>query len=651
MWKIHKGNYLKEEVHMRNRWVFPSRGYGALEGYSNPGLEMFKGEPIRAMAREVCQNSLDAKKNNNLPLRIEFERIYMKVSDFPGMDDMRDVLMKCKKFWIQQNDGKTNEFIKNAIDAIAGEKFFVLRISDYNTLGLQGAFDNDEFNPWKSLVQGDAFSVKTSGSAAGSFGIGKAAPFVVSKLQTVFYRTYDAKEVRAAQGVTHLVSFEGEASVSGEDKIRRSTGYFGDGYENRAFKSIQQLDNICKRIEHGTDLFVPGFNFVTGHSTEWDDEIIIEILDNFLYAIYSGKLEVVVNKAFINKKTVEGYINRYLPKTKQAAAFFEVIREDNDAVIEEIKDFHKLGTLRLRLLYTPEANKKVLVVRHSGMKISDIPSLPRGISFTGFLELQGEELNKFFRRMENPQHNKWEHKRHSNPDKAKQFKEEVESWVRDFIGEKIKEISGLEMDIDVSAYFMASEKENSTPINDREKIENVVDSVKSISVQQDAPKPKNFKVKDIGGNQGQSSRSRMRSGKIDDVGEGFGHRKRTGTEMGGLPTGRKGVGQEQGEDFLYEQMREVDVNARIIKKSSGINKLIFTAEDIINKGELEIVTVGENGKPLQLVVKSVKGIDLDADVEAGHIVISGVEAKRKYSLEFEVYAIKTYAMGVKAYGN
>ena len=73
-------------------------------------------------------------------------------------------------------------------------------------------------------------------------------------------------------------------------------------------------------------------------------------------------------------------------------------QQDNENVIEEIKDFYKLGSLRLRLLYTSEGNKKVLVVRHSGMKISDIPSLPKGISFTGFLELQGEELNKFWER-------------------------------------------------------------------------------------------------------------------------------------------------------------------------------------------------------------------------------------------------------------
>ena len=178
-----------------------------------------------------------------------------------------------------------------------------------------------------------------------------------------------------------------------------------------------------------------------------------------------------------------------------------------------------------------------------------------------------------------------------------------------------------------------------------------MDSVKNISIHQDEPKNKSFKVKDVGGSQGPASTGRMRNGKIDDEGEGVGHRKRTGTRKGGSPTGRRGVGQEFGEDAIYEQMREVEVNARIIKKALGVNKLIFTAEDKISKGELEIVTVGENGKPLQLNVKSVKGINVKASVENGHIIISDVEAKQKYSLEFEVYAEKTYAMGVRAYGN
>lgn len=67
----------------------------------------------------------------------------------------------------------------------------MLRVSDYNTTGLKGAFSDNKITPWKSLVQGNAFSVKSTDNVAGSYGIGKAAPFVVSGLQTVFYRTYD----------------------------------------------------------------------------------------------------------------------------------------------------------------------------------------------------------------------------------------------------------------------------------------------------------------------------------------------------------------------------------------------------------------------------------------------------------------------------
>lgn len=629
------------------KWFFPTRGFGEIEGFSNPGLEMFKGEPIRAMAREVCQNSLDAKKSNDAPLLVEFERLFVKISDFPGIVEMKQTLLKCQEFWNIQGDEKTKQFVKNALSTISGDKLFILRISDYNTTGLKGAFSNENITPWKGLVQGNAFSIKSNDTAAGSFGIGKAAPFVVSKLQTVFYRTFDETGIKAAQGVTHLVSFKDSNAKPGEDPIRRSTGYYGDGEQNNALPFIAQLDALNKRTEHGTDLFIPGFNSATGKANDWKDEIIVEILDNFLYSICSGKMEVKIDGTLINKNTLSGHINRLLPKTKHAKSFYDAITSE-DCVCEDYQ-FHGMGTLSLRVLYSNDANKKVLVVRNSGMKITDIPSLPKGISFVGFLELKGEKLNQFFRSMENPQHNKWEPKRHQKPDLARRYKDEVEEWVRNFIGEKIKEISGEEIDIDVSNYFFSAERDKQQA--EEEKVENIVDTVKEIEITQDAPKSKNFKVKDIGGTRGAPSKNRMRSGRIDDIGSSVGHRKRTGSAPGGQPTGRKGGDAENGEDKIYDQMHEVDVSARIIKKSNGVNKLIFTAEEHISQGEMEIVTVGENGKPLQLLVKSVNGINVNALVEDGHIVIFNVNENTKYTVEFDIHGNQSYAMGVRAYGN
>ncbi len=609
---------------------------------------MFKGEPIRAMAREVCQNSLDAKQNNNRPVRIEFERYFIRIAEFPGIIEMRETLKKCRDFWSNEGDEKTKAFVAEAIRTISDDKFFVLRISDYNTTGLRGAFDYTKITPWKGLVQGDAFSIKANDTAAGSFGIGKAAPFVVSKLQTVFYRTYDIENIRAAQGVTHLVSFRDDSSPVGEDPVRRSTGYYSDGAENNPLSKIELLDRLNQRNEYGTDLFIPGFNYTAAKADDWKNDIIIELLENFLYSICSGKLEVSVDGRMINSRTVGAYIEQLLPKTKNAAAFYEVIREDNDLVVEEIKPFHNLGTLRLRLLYKPDVNKKVLVVRNSGMKISDIPTLPRSISFVGFLELQGEDLNKFFRGMENPQHNKWEPKRHSDPTRAREYKEEVEEWVRNVISEKIKEISGDEIDIDLSAYFFSSERDASS--TEEEKVENIVDTVKSIEITQDNPEPRNFKVRDIGGS-GPSNSTRMRSGTIDDVGGQCGHRHRDGKRKNANPTGRQGVESDNGLDKVYEGMHEVLVTARIIKRDGHTNRLIFTAAENIIQGELEIVTVGENGKPLQLLVKSVTGVSVSASLLDGHIVIHNVKQDQKNEIEFEIFGNQNYAMGVRAYGN
>ena len=632
-------------------WFFPSRGYGETEGFSNPGLEMFKGEPIRAMAREICQNSLDAVRDANEPVRIEFEKRYIKpATKFPGIEDMRNILVKCRNFWKVQNDAKTLKFINDAAREIRDGGIFVLRVSDYNTTGLEGAYSTEEITPWKSLVQGNAFSVKTTDNAAGSYGIGKAAPFVVSGLQTVFYRTYDVNGDRAAQGVTHLVSFEDEKmSKPGEDTVRRSTGYYGDGIENKPFPHIEELDNINERNEYGTDLFIPVFSFASG-KMDWKDEVIAEILENFLYSIYSGKLEIKVDNIILNKDSLLTHITRLLPKTKHAACFYDVIREDNDKVIEEKRKFYEMGWLRLRLLYKPDMNKQILTVRNSGMKIAKIAGLPKGISYTGFLEIQGDRLNSFFREMENPQHNAWEPKRHNDPKLAKKHKTTVEKWVKEMIGQKIKEISGDELDIDVGEFFNGREQiqVNATE-REEEKSEVVIDSVQSIDIKQEDIESRRLKIRDIGGTS--SADAHKVSGIIDDQGNQIGHRHPSGKKRRAKATGRKGVSTGDGPDKIYDGMREVYVDARIISKGNGFNKMIFTAEDDITVGELEVVTLGENGRSLQIKVESVVGVTTYAEVVDGHIRIKNVKAREKNTLEFRIIGNKKYAMGVRAYGN
>ena len=45
---------------MSIKWYFPSTGGGRKAGLNDSGIETFKDKPIRSLAREICQNSLDA---------------------------------------------------------------------------------------------------------------------------------------------------------------------------------------------------------------------------------------------------------------------------------------------------------------------------------------------------------------------------------------------------------------------------------------------------------------------------------------------------------------------------------------------------------------------------------------------------------------
>ena len=69
----------------------------------------------------------------------------------------------------RNNYANTLKFISEAIKSIRDGGIFVLRVSDYNTTGLKGAFSDNKITPWKSLVQGNAFSVKSTDNAAGSY--------------------------------------------------------------------------------------------------------------------------------------------------------------------------------------------------------------------------------------------------------------------------------------------------------------------------------------------------------------------------------------------------------------------------------------------------------------------------------------------------
>ena len=44
----------------KESWNFPANNYGQVSGISDSGVETFNGTPMKSLAREICQNSIDA---------------------------------------------------------------------------------------------------------------------------------------------------------------------------------------------------------------------------------------------------------------------------------------------------------------------------------------------------------------------------------------------------------------------------------------------------------------------------------------------------------------------------------------------------------------------------------------------------------------
>lgn len=489
------------------KWCFPSRDNGTVEGFSNSGLAWFKGDPLQALAREICQNSLDAVNDDKKPVKVEFKREYIPTLNFPGTSELLSIIKKCGEYWKSSHNEAIDGFIAKASKILRGDKIFVLRISDFNTIGLQGAFDTENITPWVGLVKSTGVNVKSSDTAAGSYGIGKAAAFVNSDLQTVFYRTKDLENINAAQGVANLMAFIDE-SYGDADPIRRATGFYGNSSKNLPVEKMEQLDAIYKRTAVGTDLFIPGFHWVTSGSKSWVEIMIGEILENFLMSIYNNQLMVQIENETIDKYHLKTVIARNQKSAKNAYCFNKILNAEPNDVVESSLDFHGLGSLKLRLLYAADMNKKILIVRNSGMKIAEIKGLPKGISYTGILELQGTGLNKFFRKMENPQHNSWDPQRHDNPDMAKRYKKEVEDWVKETICKKLEETSGEEAIIDVGDCFnTATHTENEGKGESQEKL---LDTTKSVEIS--FRKTKHYSIKGSGNGIG----GKMQNGVITD---------------------------------------------------------------------------------------------------------------------------------------
>jgi len=165
-------------------WYFPPDHSGQFDGFNDSGIETFLGNPICHLAREINQNALDA--GNGKPVDVQFMKREIATSEIPNFEELKNTFIRCSE--IAERDGaKTKVFFENALNFLSKPKISVLEISDYNTSGIEGPCKLEK--PYFAFMKASGQSRKSSETAAGSYGIGKYAPYAISKLRTIFVST------------------------------------------------------------------------------------------------------------------------------------------------------------------------------------------------------------------------------------------------------------------------------------------------------------------------------------------------------------------------------------------------------------------------------------------------------------------------------
>lgn len=408
------------------KWRFPSNDYGENKGINDSGVSQFRGTPLKSLAREICQNSLDAALEEKIT--VEFNMFSIDSNKIPGRDVLKDTFERCLNFWKVQKGTDTKDFFTTAIKEIEKEQCTFLRISDFNTKGLTGSKGEINTN-WTNLTKSSGVSDKR-GTAGGSFGIGKFAPFACSLFSTVFYSTYDEEGIEASQGVARLVTFTRE-----DEQNTQGTGYFGNEKNTPIYEQLNLEPGFSRKLgQYGTDIYIAGYKF--GGET-WKKDIIISIMESFLGAIWNDKLEVIVGDVIISKDKLDELIEEYRGAlTGYTDKYYEVLRSENTSW--KVENLSGLGEVRLGILLDdPDAPKRVAMIRQTGMKIMDKDRLPGHVPFTGVMFINGDEINKRLRLMENPEHTEWQPDRAGNKVQAEALLREIHSFIRKWIEELI----------------------------------------------------------------------------------------------------------------------------------------------------------------------------------------------------------------------
>lgn len=646
---------------MYTYWNFPAATGGLINSINNAGLETFRGNALESLTREVCQNSLDAVKDTKSPVIVEFSQFLMNTNDFPEKEELDEVFHKCEATWSGRNK-KSKDFIENALNLLGKSKINFLRISDFNTKGLEGARDGEIGSPWSSLVK-EAGSSNKGESSGGSFGIGKSAPFLNSNLRTLFYSSKDITGYESYIGVANIMSFQ-----KNENQITLGNGYFTDNEKSLAIPGSFQLDSQFTRKETGTDIYVSAFE----PAGDWESEVKKSVLHNFFITIFQNKLVVRINDFEITHENL-GQLIHDLESTKENEIlknYFNLLNSEKTIKLKYPAQHYKNGIsfeegeAELLLFKGEDLNRRVLMTRKTGMRLFEQKNISGSISFTGILMITGNHMNNIFKQMENPAHNEWAPERYEkDPKLAKKIYSDLRSFIKNTVNDLFQEKITDSMDAVGLSDFLP----NTNLLSDsgKNKTESLTSSIKSLVSKKKKEEPQKKNVSK--GEQEEDIEEQLK-GEFgitptgDRVGNGTGQHSGGGdagggsTETGGnnkLDDNDSGNQDKKRERKPSKKPVQMQQRYACVDKNAGKYRFMVTPQKSLTSGRLVFKVVGEQSDydlPIKKAATDNSGI-LVEKYTANTIHLQSLKANKSFMLDVEIDYSDYCVMEVELYEN
>jgi len=432
-----------------SQWLFPDNGGGLAAGFNDSSIDHFKGHRLSSLVREVIQNSIDAQKNDDKPVVVDFQLNVLEMNDLPEISSLDEPLRLAKQTAQLQSSDQAIAFYDEAEATIKQKKLSFLCVHDSNTTGLTGPIDGPN-GAWYALTKGSGLTQKV-GPSLGSYGHGSKAPFVSSQLRSIFYLSVIESSPEQME-----FRFQGKSILQSHKlpsgKMTQGTGFYG--ISDMCMPLVNDLVptwalelRTHRTQETGTSIIIPG--------SIWDNDalpsVTITAIANFFYAIWRGFLEVNIGHSeHLNAKNIVEKYRQY--KSRLDETFEEIDREaivDAFQTIETIVDpthhgeqqIPSFGRIDWYFRFDDEVDtRNVAVARGNGMLITkrapNLVKFPNLKPFDFFVCVTGGEGSELLKSIENPEHTNFEFDRLDDSKRRAQAKKKYNLFqkaVRDIL--------------------------------------------------------------------------------------------------------------------------------------------------------------------------------------------------------------------------